>query len=283
MSPSAVGPGPLGELGDDELLDLIRSPTADRAQQASASEVLVARYRGLVRACARRYRGSPEPTEDLAQVGYVGLMKAINNFDPALGHSLGAYAQPCIMGEIKRYFRDKRWHAHIERPVQELLLEVRSASQHLAQRLGHAPCDADLAEHLGVTEDAIRDARQANLLLQPCSLDAPLAGQPEGTLLADVLGQEDPAVERTLLMQTLATHWHELPRREQRILLMRFYSDMTQTQIGEKLGISQMHVSRLLAHALGYLRQRIAGPVQEHHTRRRRRTRVGSTRAASAS
>ena len=241
----------------------------------------MARYRGLVRACVNRYRASPEPTEDLVQVGYLGLMKAINNFDPGIGHSLGAYAQPCITGEIKRYFRDKRWHAHVERPVQELQLQVRSASQQLAQRLGRVPCDADLAEHLGVGEDAIRDARQAHLLMQPCSLDAPLAGQPDGASLADVLGQEDPAVEHTLMMQTLRVHWHELPRREQRILLMRFYSEMTQSQIGERLGISQMHVSRLLSHAIGYLHERILGTDPEHHTRRR--TPRGARRTASAS
>ncbi len=273
--------GDLAELGDEDLLRLIRSQPATSALRASACDELVGRYRGLVRACANRYRGSPEPTEDLIQVGYVGLMKAINNFDPGIGHSLGAYAQPCITGEIKRYFRDKRWHAHIERPVQELLLQVRSASHQLVQRLGHLPRDAELAEHLGVAEEAIRDVRQANLLMQPCSLDAPLAGQPEGTRLADVLGEEDPEVERTMLMQTLQAHWHELPPREQRILLMRFYSDMTQTQIGEKLGISQMHVSRLLAHAIGYLRQRVAGIPPERHARRR--TRVSTRRAASAS
>ena len=280
LSSGGAATGGLAELGDEDLLRLIRSQPATSALRASACDELVVRYRGLVRACANRYRGSPEPTEDLIQVGYVGLMKAINNFDPGIGRSLGAYAQPCITGEIKRYFRDKRWHAHVERPVQELLLQVRSASHQLAQRLGHVPHDAELAEHLGVEEDAIRDAWQANLLMQPCSLDAPLAGQPEGTRLADVLGQEDPEVERTVLMQTLKAHWHELPHREQRILLMRFYSDMTQTQIGEKLGISQMHVSRLLAHAIGYLRQRVADISPERHVRR---TRVRSRRAASAS
>jgi RNA polymerase sigma-B factor len=280
LSPPGAARGDLAELDDEDLLRLVRSQPATSALRASACDELVARYRGLVRACVNRYRASPEPTEDLVQVGYLGLMKAINNFDPDIGHSLGAYAQPCITGEIKRYFRDKRWHAHVERPVQELLLQVRSASQQLAQRLGRVPCDADLAEHLGVGEDAIRDVRQANLLMQPCSLDAPLAGQPEGASLADVLGQEDPAVEHTLMMQTLQAHWHELPRREQRILLMRFYSEMTQSQIGERLGISQMHVSRLLSHAIGYLHERILGTDPEHHTRRR--TPQGTRRTASA-
>lgn len=125
--------GGLAGQGDEDLLKMVRALPSGSALRASAFEVLVARYRGLVRSCANRYRHSPEPTEDLVQVGYLGLMKAINNFNPAIGHSLGAYAQPCIMGEIKRYFRDRRWHAHVERPVQELLLDIRSASHQLAQ------------------------------------------------------------------------------------------------------------------------------------------------------
>ena len=138
-------PGELDELGDEDLLHIIRSQPAASAPRTSACEVLVARYRGLVRACANRYRGSPEPTEDLVQVGYLGLMRAINNFDPDIGHSLGAYAQPCITGEIKRYFRDKRWHAHIERPVQELLLQVRSASLGAWPSCWDRWCEADRA------------------------------------------------------------------------------------------------------------------------------------------
>jgi len=119
------------------------------------------------------------------------------------------------------------------------------------------PGDAELASHLGFTEAEVREARSVDLLLQPASLDAPLAGQPETATLADLLGEEDPQMEHTLSMAALAVHWGELPRREQRILLMRFYGDMTQAEIGKSLGISQMHVSRLLAHALGYLRDRI--------------------------
>jgi RNA polymerase sigma-B factor len=196
------------------------------------------------------------------QVGYVGLMKAINNFDPAVGHGLAAYAQPCITGEIKRYFRDKRWQVHVERPVQERLLELREAVRQLTQQLGHAPTDAELASHLGFSEADVREALRADMLLQPASLDAPMAGQPDSASLADLLGEEDPRMEHTLSMEALAVHWGELPRREQRILLMRFYGDMTQAEIGRSLGISQMHVSRLLAHALGYLRQRLFEPSE---------------------
>jgi RNA polymerase sigma-B factor len=247
----------LEQCSDDELLGTIRSEPSGSAQRSAACEVLVNRYRTLVRSCANRYRRSPESPEDLMQVGYVGLLKAINNFDPQVGRSLAAYAQPCITGEIKRYFRDKRWQVHVERPLQERLLELREGIRQLTQQLGHLPGDAELASHLGFTEAEVREARSVDLLLQPASLDAPLAGQPETATLADLLGAEDPQMEHTLSMAALAVHWGELPRREQRILLMRFYGDMTQAEIGKSLGISQMHVSRLLAHALGYLRNRI--------------------------
>jgi RNA polymerase sigma-B factor len=250
----------LENLEDAELLGIVRSLPRASERREAACELLVSRHRGLVRSCVNRYRRSPEPTEDLMQVGYVGLLKAINNFDPAMGPSLAAYAQPCISGEIKRYFRDKRWHVHVERPVQELLLEVREAKNQLVQQLGHDPSDAEIAAHLGASEAAVREARRADMLMQPSSLDAPLAGQPDAATLADLLGEDDPAVEHTLSMEALGTHWDELPRREQTILLMRFYGDMTQAEIGSKLGISQMHVSRLLAHSLTYLRGRILGP-----------------------
>ena len=249
----------LAGLDDRQLLDIVRSLPWGSNGRAMACELLVGRHRNLVWACVQRYRRSPEPTEDLMQVGYVGLLKAINNFDPALGGSLAAYAQPCIYGEIKRHFRDKRWHVHVERSVQELVLEVREASSQLAQQLGQMPAEAELARHLGVSDDELADARRAELVLQPRSLDAPMTDRPDAACLADVLGEEDPQVEQTLDLQALATHWHELPRREQRILLMRFYGDMTQAEIGQQLGVSQMQISRLLAHALGYLRQRMLG------------------------
>jgi RNA polymerase sigma-B factor len=255
--------GDLEQCSDDQLLGMIRSQPQSSAQRAAACEVLVSRYRTLVRSCANRYRRSPESPEDLMQVGYVGLLKAINNFDPQVGRSLAAYAQPCITGEIKRYFRDKRWQVHVERPLQERLLELREGIRQLTQQFGRLPSDAELAGHLGFTEAEVREARSVDLLLQPASLDAPLAGQPETASLADLLGEDDPQLEHTLSMAALAVHWGELPRREQRILMMRFYGDMTQAEIGRSLGISQMHVSRLLAHALGYLRQRIMADEPE--------------------
>jgi RNA polymerase sigma-B factor len=263
LDPPAPTAGTLADLAvldDRELLRIVRSQPPASAQRAAACELLVSRHRHLVRSCVQRYKRSPEPAEDLMQVGYVGLLKAINNFDPEVGGSLAAYAQPCISGEIKRHFRDKRWQVHVERSMQELVLQVREATRQLTQQLGHQPADGELAGHLGISDDDLREARRADMVFQPASLDAPLAAGADATSLADVLGEEDPEVEHTLDMESVAAHWGELPRREQKILLLRFYGDMTQAEIGEQLGISQMHVSRLLAHALGHLRQRLLGP-----------------------
>jgi RNA polymerase sigma-B factor len=191
------------------------------------------------------------------QVGYVGLMKAISRFDPAVSANLAAYAQACISGEIKRHFRDKCWPVHVNRSVQDLVLAARKATSQLTQDLGRAPTEAEMARHLEVSGDDLRDAQRAEIASRPSSLDTPLSGQPGTATVADVLGEEDRGVEHMLGMRAVAAHWGELPPREQRILLMRFHQDMTQAQIGQRLGISQMHVSRLSAHALGYLRERL--------------------------
>ncbi len=254
---SATEAGP----GDSELVRTVQSRPKGDPEREAACETLVARYQGLVRSCVQRYRDTPESPEELMQVGYLGLLKAINNFDVAVGDSLAAYAQPCVSGEIKRYFRDKRWHVRVRRPVQELRLEIRKATADLTQRLARTPRDAELAGYLHVSEEQVREAQVASAAFQASSLDAPLPdGHDEGSSLADLLGAEDPSLERTLDMQAVWTHWEELPDREQELLMMRFYGNMTQAQIGAQLGISQMHVSRLLSRALAYLRERIAEP-----------------------
>jgi RNA polymerase sigma-B factor len=249
----------LGELSDNALLARLRPLPPDSPERAAICEVLVERYAHLVRACVRPYRASPEPAEDLMQVGYLGLVKAIGNFDPGMGDSLPAYAAPCVSGEIKRHFRDKRWQIHVRRPLQELLLEIRAASAELAQQHGHAPADAELADLLAVTEHDIRQARQAGLAFAAASLDAPVTGDDDAAPLADLLGADDQAVEHALDMQAVRTHLEDLPEREQRILNLRFYGNLTQAEIGQRLGISQMHVSRLLTRALTYLRTQLTG------------------------
>ena len=247
----------LAGLDERALLGIVGSLPRGSERRAAACELLVARYRWLVRTCVRQYLHSPEPAEDLMQVGYVGLLKAIGNFDPAICGSLAAYARPCISGELKRHFRDKRWQVHVKRSVKDLMLEAREATWQLAQELGRTPSESDLARHLGVSADELQYARRAELALQPSSLDAPLAGQPGTGTLADSLGEQDLRIEHVLDMNAVAAHWGELPPREQKILLMDFFRGMPQTEIGRLLGISQMQVSRLRARALGYLRSRL--------------------------
>jgi RNA polymerase sigma-B factor len=249
----------LAELDDRELLGIAGSLPRLGQRRMAACELLVVRYRYLVRSCVQRYSRGPEPAEDLLQVGYVGLVAAINNFDPAVGCSLATYARSYINGEIKRYFRDKRWRVHVVRPVKELVMQARTAPWQLAQELGRIPTESDLAASLGVSGHDLRNAQLAELAFEPSSLDAPLPGQPGTALLADLFGEEDPRMNHMLDMQAVATHWGELSPHEQKILLMRFYGGMTQDKIGQQLGISQIQVSRLLGRALGYLRPRLLG------------------------
>ncbi|HEU5418091.1 MAG TPA: SigB/SigF/SigG family RNA polymerase sigma factor [Streptosporangiaceae bacterium] len=243
---------------DQDLVSLVQTLPPGDPRRESACETLVGRYQSIVRSCAQRYRDSPEPAEDLTQVGYVGLLKAINNFDPAYGNSLAAYAQPCVSGEIKRHFRDKRWHIRVRRMTQELRLEIRGATAELTQELSRMPRDGELAERLQVTEADIRETRVADQAFQAASLDAPIDDDGQSATFGDFLGADDPAIEQAVDMESVWTHWQELPDREQRLLTMRFYGNMTQAQIGEQLGISQMHVSRLLTRALDYLREHVS-------------------------
>ncbi len=258
-STAKVRPDDLKDWPDGELLTMIHSLPHGAGLRDMACEVLVTRYQPLVRSCVLRYRNSVEPQEELMQVGYVGLLKAINNFNPQVGASLASYAQPCVSGEIKRHFRDKRWQVHVKRSLQELRLEIRNVGADLTATLGRLPTDAEIAAHLEVSVADVREARQAELAFHTASLDSPLAGEDGTASLGDMIGIEDPGLEHVLDMQSVWTHWSGLPEREQQLLLMRFYGNMTQSEIGARLGISQMHVSRLLAEAISYLREQLVG------------------------
>lgn len=247
----------LESLPDGDLLTRLHALPRHGTEHDVVCEILIRRHIGLIRTCVRRYRDSPEPVEDLMQVGYVGLLKAINNFDPAFGNGLSAYAEPCVTGEIKRHFRDKRWQVRVSRQAQELLLAMRAVDEELAQRLGRPPRGSELARELGVTEDDVMQARQADMVFSSFSLDAPLTDADDPTLLADMLGEQDPAVDHITDIESVSAHMDELPPREQRILMMRFYGNLTQSEIGDRLGISQMHVSRLQTKALTYLRGKL--------------------------
>jgi len=271
MPRSSVAGPPDGST-DEDLIGLVQSLPYGSPRRAAAYEELVRRYDFVVKACVRRYRDSPESVEDLMQVGYLGLLKAISKFDPELGPNLPAYAQPCVSGELKRHFRDKRWHVRVHRTSQENMLAVRDVRATLTQHLGRTPDEHELAEAAGLTIEELREAGQAEVAFRPYYLDAPMSSDEEATTFGELLGGDDPGIDLAIDTDALWSHWSTLPQRQQRILAMRFYGNMTQAEIGSRLGISQMHVSRLLDNALARLRDCLTGgsaPPRKPRPRRR--------------
>jgi RNA polymerase sigma-B factor len=249
----------LDELSDDELLRKCRQYPRDSTERSQACEVLVRRYAPLVKGCVRPYRNSPEGTDDLMQVGFVGLLKAINNYNPEFGNGLKAYAVPCVTGEIKRHFRDKRWQVRVSRTAQELLLDMRDAAEELTHELERPPQDTELAARLAVSPGDLREAQLAAEAFNALSLDAPVGDAGDSAELSDLFGEEDSGFDLATNMEALERHWDELPHREQQILLLRFYGNLSQEQVAGQLGLSQMHVSRLQSKALARLRERLLG------------------------
>ncbi|HMH94468.1 MAG TPA: sigma-70 family RNA polymerase sigma factor, partial [Streptosporangiaceae bacterium] len=192
-APGGLSPPSLDRLTDGQLAELLRDPE----WRDAACETLVSRYQSIVNSCARRYRLPAQYTEDLVQVGYVGLLKAINGFDPAVTPELAGYAHACVSGEIKRYFRDKRWQLRVRRADQEFLLRARAVREELVQELGRAPGDAEVARRLEITVEELEAADMAAGAFAPASLDAELGGN-EGLTLGEVLGQEDRDLERAV-------------------------------------------------------------------------------------
>ena len=262
---------------DEDLIGWVQSLPYGSPRRAAAYEELVRRYDFVVKACVRRYRDGPESVEDLMQVGYLGLLKAISKFDPELGPNLTAYAQPCVSGELKRHFRDKRWQVRVHRTSQENMLAVREVRATLTQHLGRTPDEHELAEAAGLTLEELREAGQAEVAFRPYYLDAPVSSEEEATTFGELLGGDDPGIDLAIDTDALWSHWSTLPRRQQRILAMRFYGNMTQAEIGSRLGISQMHVSRLLDNALARLRDCLTGDTAPPRKPRQRR----AARAAS--
>ncbi|MEU0557597.1 SigB/SigF/SigG family RNA polymerase sigma factor [Dactylosporangium sp. NPDC006015] len=206
---------------------------------------------------ARRYSGGGSPTADLTQVAALGLVKAVDGFNPAHGVEFGAYATPTVLGEIKRYFRDRSNGIRMPRRLQELRLSVNRVSDQLTQLCGHWPTVADLAAHLGADEEEIVEMIGACNGHQPLSLDLPSAGIEDDTTLMDIVGAEDPAYDLVEHRESLRVLVAQLPEREQRILSLRFYGNLPQGQIAALVGLSQMHVSRLLRQSLSTLHRRL--------------------------
>jgi RNA polymerase sigma-B factor len=227
----------------------------DQQGDRVAREELVRRFMPLARSLARRYDRSSEPFEDLLQVASLGLLKALDRFDPELGHPFASFAVPTILGEMRRHFRDAGWSVHVPRGSQERALKVRDAQERLANTRGRAPTVNELAQYLELGTDEVIDALQAIQAYESLSLDAPRPGATdEATSYGDAMGAEDERYELVELDATVSAVLGRIPQRERQILRMRFVDDLTQTEIAARVGISQMQVSRLLRRSLDQLR-----------------------------
>lgn len=229
----------------------------DDPHRAHLRQQLIAGYLPVAHHVARRYTGRGEPLEDLEQVGALGLLKAIDRFEPDLGHHFLSYAIPTITGEIRRHFRDRAWSIRVSRRLKDLRGPVTVAAAQLSARLGRAPRPSEIAAHLDIPAADVVDTLNAAQAYRPDSLDAPFREDPDAAGLTDTLGSTDPRFELFTTSHALAPHLAALPQRERSILIMRFYQDMTQTQIAEKIGVSQMHISRILSATLAKLRDAV--------------------------
>jgi RNA polymerase sigma-B factor len=238
---------------DGDLGQLFARWHHDRDQLAQ--EALVQRFMPLARSLARRYNRSSEPFEDLLQVASLGLLKALDRFDPGRGSPFASFAVPTILGEMRRYFRDCGWSVHVPRGDQERALQVRDAQETFANERGRAPTVNQLAEYLEMDTEHVIEALQAVQAYESLSLDAPRpGGEDDTTTYGDALGHEDERYELIELDATVLAALKHLPARERLMLHMRFIEDLTQTEIAARIGISQMQVSRLLRRSLEQLR-----------------------------
>jgi RNA polymerase sigma-B factor len=225
----------------------------------AARRELVERFIPLARELALRYSYTDEPTDDLVQVASLGLLKAVDRYEPNRGSKFTSYAVPTILGELKRHFRDKGWALHMPRDLQERALAVSRATEKLSAALGRSPRLPEIAEELGCTVEAVLDAAEAAGTYEAVSLDAPVSREAdEPSSLGDLIGGEDGAFSLVETREAVADTWGALPEVEREVVRLRFACDLTQREIGERIGFSQMHVSRLLRRAVGRLRDSAA-------------------------
>lgn len=252
-STAALAPGARLVPASDRVLFERYAKTGD----AAARDEIVCRFMPLAAQLARRYASSREPTDDLVQVASLGLIKAVDRYDLGRGHAFSSFAVPTILGELKRHFRDVGWAVHVPRALQELTLRVRSAVDDLSRELGRSPAPSEVAARLGEPVEAVIEALESATAHHAVSLDAPLrSGDPDegDSAWHDRLGVEEDGYERAEWRGTLQRGIRALPERDREILALRFEDELTQSEIAARIGVSQMHVSRLLRRALDRLR-----------------------------
>jgi RNA polymerase sigma-B factor len=236
----------MAHASDDELLLTFRR-TGDRRVR----ELLVERYMPFARKLALRYNYTQEPNEDLVQVASIGLLKAIDRYEPSRGSKFRSFAAPTILGELKRHFRDKSWAVHVPRGIQERALALTRQTETLSSRLGRSPTLTELAEAMKCPLDEVLEATHASRSYDAVSLDAPVSADGEESLpLGELLGNREDGFELAEERQAMAERWRSLSDLEREVVQLRVVHDMTQREIGQRIGYSQMHVSRLLRRSL---------------------------------
>ena len=244
----------LEEMTAEELLaEMAKDQTPDNLRER-LRERIVEMHRPLAMEIARRYRYRGEPLEDLLQAAYVGLMKAVNGFDPTLGHAFRGYAVVTMTGEVKRHFRDRTWAIRVPRLYQERRSELNRLVADLSQTLGRSPTVAELAAKMNISEEDVLLTLDASAAYSTLSLDAPLGTDDDAASLGDVIPEDDDTLSTMVDREAVKPLIDALPSREKHILLLRFFGNMTQAEIAAEFGISQMHVSRILRKVLDQLR-----------------------------
>jgi RNA polymerase sigma-B factor len=238
--------------GADELIKAMAAMPATDPRRARLRARAIEAWLPLARHLAARYYGRGEPTDDLVQTATVGLIKAIDRYDPVRGVEFAGFAIPTVLGEVKRHFRDRTWSVRVPRRTQELRMAITDANNVLMHTLGRSATVADIAAHLKITEEEVLEGLEGARAYSATSLSTPVAAD-ESMSLGDTLGEDDQEYELTELRMVLGVAMAHLDEREQTILSLRFYGNMTQSDIAARIGVSQMHVSRLITRALAKL------------------------------
>jgi RNA polymerase sigma-B factor len=227
------------------------------ARDIQARDALIERFLPLARKLARRYAGSSEPYDDLLQVASLGLVKAVERFDPSRGFAFSSFAVPTILGELKRYFRDSAWALHVDRGAQELARTIADARREISARQGRSPTVGELAEYVERSEEDVLEGLQTGEAFDTVSLDAPRSSESATARRLDALGGQDDRLVLVDDQTTVFAAAQRLPERERRILYLRYGKDLTQAEIAVRIGVSQMQVSRLLRKSVNRLRELI--------------------------
>jgi len=237
---------------DREMFEQLAALEAGTSEHEVLRAALIERHLPLVTFMARKFADRGEPLDDLIQVGTIGLIKAIDRFEISKGFEFSTFATPTIVGEIKRHFRDKTWAVRVPRRLQELGASVTKATTELTQKLDRSPTPKEIAKHLGITVDDVAEALESNAAYSTVSLDVT---SETSTSIGETFGALDEALEGVEYRESLKPLLAQLDDREKRILQMRFFDNLSQSQIATELGISQMHVSRILNKVLTHLRE----------------------------